>query len=154
MKIQKYLVLIIIILLIYSVPLFAAGAILNDANDFFSSHDPSNISLYIYNESDATNCEAGKYYCFNYTLKTIQVSIPTLGSTSITMRIEGRTDSSDDLTTWGDIYSKTYTSATTIDDFITVTEHTEYIRVGLLVVGDSTDDVTIKGNFGIPKALR
>ncbi|TRZ50101.1 MAG: hypothetical protein D4S01_07335 [Dehalococcoidia bacterium] len=115
MKITKFFVLILAIIIIYSGSLFAAGAIFNDAEDFFTSYDPSQTSDYIYNESDASG--------------------------------------DDDLTTWGNIYSKTYTAATTIDDIIMVTEHLEYLRVGLIVVGDSTDDVTIKGNFGIPKAL-
>ena len=153
MKTIKFIVLILAIIIIYSGTVFAAGAIYSDAEDFFTNYDPSQTSDYIYNESDASGDEDGKYYCYNYTLKSIQVSIPTLGSTSIGVRIEGRTDSSDDLTTWGNIYSKTYTAATTIDDIIMVTEHLEYLRVGLIVVGDSTDDVTIKGNFGIPKAL-
>jgi len=153
MKIKKIIIFIFAIIIIYSTSLFAAGAIISDAEDFFTNFDPSQTSDYIYNESDASGDEDGRYYCYNYTLKSIQVSIPTLGSTSIGIRIEGRTDTSGSSTSWGNIYSKTYTSATLIDDIIMITEHLEYLRVGIIVVGDSTDDVTIKGNFGVPKAL-
>jgi len=152
MKIKKIIVFILAFTIIYSGSVFASS-ILSDAEDFFTNYDPSQTSDYVYNESDASGDEDGKYYCYNYTLKSIQISIPTLGSTSIGVRIEGRTDSSDDLPSWGNIYSKTYTSATTIDDIVMITEYLEYLRVGLIVVGDSTDDVTIKGNFGIPKGM-
>jgi len=154
MKIKKLLIFVIAILIIYPSIAFSAGAILNDQHNFYNGHDPSNTSLYVYDSSDATSDTAGRYYCLNYTLKTIQVSVPTLGSTSISMRIEGQTDSSGDVAGWANIYTKSYTGATTIDDIVMITEHLKYIRVGLKVTSDGSDDLTITGNFGIPKSLR
>jgi len=150
---KTFAIILAILFLLISSNLYAAGAILSNYETFYKNYDPSNTAYYVYDAADGSGDESGKYYCYNYTYKTIQISIPTLASTSIAVRIEGRVDSTTDLVSWANIYSKTYTSPTTIDDSIMVTEHMEYIRIGLLVTGDSTDDVSIRGNFGIPKAL-
>ena len=130
-----------------------AGAINSMSYSFYDAFDP-NATVYVYNSDNGVAVESGKLHVYNYLLKTVQVSIPTLGSTSVSVRVEGRSASPESgQTTWSDIYTKTYTAATTIDDVIMITEHVEYIRVGVKVVGSGTDAVTIKGNFGFPRSI-
>lgn len=128
-------------------PVCFPQAILSNYHSFYSSFDP-NATSYIYDPNNAVAATSGQYYCYNYTFKTIQISVPTLGSSSLDVRIEGKVDNA---STWSDIYSKQYTAATTIDESVMVTEHMEYIRVGLKITGNSTDSVSITGNFGVPR---
>ena len=103
-------------------------------------------NTYVYNDSVGTNSANtdGLVECRNFTQKrTIQISIPTLGSTSIDVRIEGRAGTS---TTWGEVVTKNFSAATTIDYLINAVEWVEEIRVGARSNGTAgTDSVTITG---------
>lgn len=103
-------------------------------------------NTYVYNDSSGTNSANtdGLVECRNYTRKrTIQISIPTLGSTSIDVRIEGRAGTS---TVWGEVVTRNFSSATTIDYLINAVEWIEEIRVGARSNGTAgTDLITITG---------
>ena len=130
--------------------IYAVGAKYTATNTFYSEFDPNSTS-YVYDPNNATGATDGQYYVRNYAEKTIQVRIPTLGSTSIDFRIEGRVQGSSN---WADVYSKNYSSATTVDELIMITEHLDYIRIGLKVNTDGTDSVSVVGNFATTGNLR
>ena len=121
---------------------------MNKEHVFFNAHDP-NQSSYEYDGNHAQGGYSGEVYTYNYAEKTIQIRIATLNSASIDVRIEGRVE---DANSWANVYSKNYASATTIDELVSVSEHLEYLRVGLRANTDSTgDSVTIFANFGVPR---
>ena len=145
----SFLIAIAIILFFCSQYAFAGGAMYNYTHDFFTHYNPDVTSDYVYDEEDTTTDLAGAYGCGSMPYKTIQISIPVLQSTSISVRIEGQIE---DANTWADIYTKSYTSATSIDDSVMVTEHLHNIRVGLKATGEATtDSVTVRGHFGVLK---
>jgi hypothetical protein len=113
--------------------------------EFFTGYNPTNATDYVYDEAGGTDTDSGWVEIKNVFDKgTLQVSIPTLGSTSITVRIEG-------MTTKGagpfEIDTKTYTVATSIAEVWNVLEYADKIRVGLLVDTNGTDTVDIAGDF-------
>lgn len=151
---MKKLITVLLIILCFSFIFcstsFAVGAKYTATNSFFTEFDPNSTS-YVYDEDNGTDATDGQYYVRNYAEKTIQVRIPTLGSTSIDFRIEGRVQGSSN---WAEVYYKNFSSATTVDELIMVTEHLDYLRVGLKVNTDGTDSVSVIGNFATTGNLR
>lgn len=113
---------------------------------FFEGYNPPGASTYYYNSANGTSSLAGAVTCQGiYTAKTLLLSVPTLGSTSITIRIEGKTRNS---TTWGDVYTQTFSSATVIDTIINFIEYGYQTRIGVMSNGTKgTDSVYVTGDF-------
>lgn len=150
-KLIKILLCVLVFLLAIAVTQWvqARGAMYNYSHNFFTHYDPDVTSDYVYNESDSTSNIAGAFGVGAMPYKSIQISLPTLQSTSLSVRIEGQIE---DANTWADVYTKSYSSALAIDDLVMITEHLQKIRVGLKVTGDvTTDNVTIRGHFGVLK---
>ena len=116
---------------------------------WFSAYDlGGNIgtNTYVYNDATGTNSANtdGQVECRNYDKsKTIQISVPTLGSTSIDVRAEGRAGTD---TTWGELFTENFSAATTIDFMGPIVEYVEEIRVGARSNGTAgTDVITVTG---------
>lgn len=114
--------------------------------EFFSGYNAPGTGTFYYNSANEVAASSGAVTTKGiYTAKTLLLSIPTLGSTSITIRIEGKTKNS---TTWANIYSKTYSVATTIDDIVNVVEYIDQIRIGVKAnTTKGTDSVNCTGSF-------
>jgi len=113
-----------------------------ETKTFYSAFDATSTS-YVYDSAGGTAATSGQFDVQRFDEKTILIAITTLNSTSIAVRIEGKVNG-----TWGNIYTKTYTAATSYPEVVYVIENIEYIRVGLIVVSDvASDSVTITGNF-------
>ncbi len=114
--------------------------------DAYNLGDTIGTGTYVYNDAAGTNSANtdGLVECRNYDLsKTIQVSIPTLGSTSIDVRAEGRAGTS---TAWAELFTENFSAATTIDFIAPVVEYVEEIRAGARANGTKgTDVITITG---------
>lgn len=149
---KRLLILSILIsfLLFLTISAFAGSGKITATNTFYAAFDP-NATSYVYDPNNGDAITDGRYYVRNYEEKTVQVRIPTLGSTSIDFRIEGQVRGS---STWADVYSKNYSSATTVDELVMITEQLDYIRIGLKVNTDGTDSVTVVGNFSIDRNIR
>jgi len=144
-----FVILFIFLVIISNRYAYAGGAMYNYTHDFFTAYNPDVSGDYVYNESDGTDDSVGGYGVGAMPYKTIQIRIPTLQSTALSVRIEGQVE---DANSWADVYTKSYTSATTIDELVMVTEHLHKIRVGLKPSGEATtDSVTIRGHFGVLK---
>jgi hypothetical protein len=116
---------------------------------WFDSYDLGGsvgTNTYVYNDATGTNSANtdGLVEARNYTeQKSVQISVPTLGSTSIDARVESRAGTD---TAWGEIVTVNFASATTIDHIVNVVEYCEEIRVGVRSNGTAgTDSVTITG---------
>ncbi len=117
--------------------------------EWYSSFDPSSLT-YIYNESGGATATSGLLDIKDSLgPKTLYVSIPTLNSTSITVRAECKPKA---LTVWHEVHTEVYTAATTIAETWPLLEYSGDFRVGLIVVGDSSGDVVdVSGDFVSPK---
>lgn len=122
--------------------------------EWYTAFDPVSAT-YIYNESGGTDVDSGELdTSFIVDKGNILVSIPTLdaGSGTITMRIEGRTKGS---AVWANVYTKAYTTATTIAEVFPINSYFDAIRIGLTVTNTPfTDDVTVEGDFVVSKYNR
>jgi hypothetical protein len=114
-----------------------------EGHTFFSAYNVTSAT-YVYNADGDSGANDGQFSVEKYSNISIQIGIPTLGSTSIDVRIEGQVKSSD---RWATVWSKNYASATTIDELVVVTENLEYLRVGLKVNTNGTDSVNVYGGF-------
>jgi len=113
---------------------------------FFDAYNPPGTGTFYYNPASETASTSGAVTCKGiYTSKTLLLSVPTLGSTSISVRIEGKTKNA---TTWAEVYTKTFTAASTIDSIINVVEYLDQIRIGVKAnTSKGTDSVNITGSF-------
>ena len=113
---------------------------------FFEAYNPPGTSTFYYNPASEVTSTAGAVTCKGiYTAKTLLLSVPTLGSTSISVRIEGKTKNA---TTWAEVYTKTFTVASTIDSIINVVEYLDQIRIGVKAnTTKGTDSVNVTGSF-------
>lgn len=112
--------------------------------DFYSAFNPTSTS-YIYNEAGGQAIADGEIDLRHiHSSGIVQISVPTLGSVSLDVRVEARIAGS---STWGLIYSKNYTAATTIDKIVNISEMIDYLRVGVKTTTDGTDVINIAGNF-------
>jgi len=116
-----------------------------EGREFFSAYNPTSAS-YIYDEAGGQAATSGQFFVEKYDEKIIQIAIPTLGSTSIDVRIEGRVKDAGS-GRWGEVWTKNYAAATTIDELVVIPELLEYIRVGVKVNTNGTDSITILGSF-------
>lgn len=125
-----------------------AGLVSSSHVDHFTAFNPTSTS-YIYNEAAGTSTTAGSV-SFAGVLGAItsQVSIPTLGSTSIDVRWEGQVENS---TTWFNIYTKNFASVTTIDYVLPISEYITNLRVGLKVNTNGTDVISIRTSTAVHK---
>lgn len=113
-----------------------------ETKTFYSAFDATSTS-YVYDAAGGTGATSGQYDVQRFDEKTILINVATLNSTSVDVRIEGKIGG-----TWGDVYTKQYTAATSYPEVVFVTENMEYIRVGLIIVSDAADDsITVTGNF-------
>jgi len=113
--------------------------------EIFTDFDPSSTS-FIYNEAGGTSTASGSVIVEGLAdVKTVQIAVPTLGSASLTVQIEGRNRKAG---TWGLIFSKVYTAAETIDRNVNVLESVDSIRAGLKIATDGTDTVSVFAKFG------
>ena len=113
---------------------------------FFDAYNPPGTGTFYYNPASEVTSTAGAVTCKGiYTSKTVLLSVPTLGSTSISIRIEGKTKNA---TTWAEVYTKTFTAASTIDSVINVVEYLDQIRIGVKAnTSKGTDSVNVTGSF-------
>lgn len=112
--------------------------------EFYSDFDTNSLT-FIYNEAGESSITSGEIdLSAIHDNGIIQISVPTFGSGSIQIRIEGRVEN---MTTWGVIYSKIYTGASSIDKVVKISESIASIRVGILVVTPGVDIINIRGTF-------
>lgn len=118
---------------------------------WYTSFDPTSTS-YVYNEAGGTATNSGLLACEYIThTRTLFVEIPTLNSTSITVRAEVKPVGS---TIWHEAYTQVFSAATTIGEIWPILEYSGDFRVGLLVIGDVAGDVVnISGEFMTGKGL-
>ena len=108
----------------------------------FVDYNPTSTS-FVYNSAGETSITAGKVDMKSYKAdRHIQVAVKVLGSTSVTVRIEGKSTAA---TTWGLIFEKAYTAAE--DEIINILEKTDDVRVGLKIAGNGTDTVSVIGQY-------
>jgi len=109
---------------------------------FFSAYDVASTS-YVYDSAGGTAATSGQLDVQRFDQKTILVMITTLTSTSVDVRIEAKVYG-----TWGNVWTKNYTAATSVAELVNVTESMEYIRVGMKVnTNVAGDSFTVLGNF-------
>lgn len=105
--------------------------------DHYSAFNPTSAT-YIYNEAGGQTAISGEVVLFGNTgPKTLIISVPTLGSTSIDFRLEGKVGTS--MTTWSNIFTKNIAAATTIDIIIPISEYITSYRLGVKVNTNGTD---------------
>lgn len=108
--------------------------------DHFTNFDPTETAFYIYNEAAGSSISAGSVAVGGILDgRTVCVSIPTLGSGSILVRIEGKVKN---MTTWSNVYTfDAFTSATTIDSIVNISEYLSDFRIGVRIDGTNGTDV-------------
>ena len=112
---------------------------------FFSSYDPPGTDTYYYNNADGVAATSGAVDASHiFHSRDIHISIPTLGSTSVTIRAEGKLENS---TVWSDLYTKTYTAATTEADPWPILEYIDQFRMGAKEADTGTNIINIAGSF-------
>jgi len=105
--------------------------------DHFSNFNPTS-STYIYNEAGESAVTSGEIGVIgNDGAKTLIISVPTLGSTSIDFRLECKVGIS--MTTWAEILVVNVAAATTIDIPIPISEYMTAYRLGVKVNTNGTD---------------
>jgi hypothetical protein len=113
----------------------------------FDDYNPG-TSTYVFNNAGESDISAGKVDIKDISKDKIevQIKIPTLGSTSLTVGVFGKPKNS---TTWALIYAKIYTAitATGEDDYFPVLERPQDFRIGTKVDTPGTDSVTINVDF-------
>ncbi len=126
----------------------SSGLVSQKHIEHFTAFNPTSTS-YIYNEAGETATISGSVD-FQGVLGgvTSQVSIPTLGSTSIDVRWEGEVKNS---TTWFNIFTKNFTAATTIDYVLPSSEYITNYRVGVKVNTNGTDVISIRTSAAVHK---
>jgi len=128
----------------YSDPLSSTSTV--RTGEFYSAHVLASAS-YVYDESGGTAATSGQVNCMMFENKSIFFNVTVAGVTSVDIIIEGR--SANQSTTWGSIYTKSFTTSTTKDFVVPVVEHMDFIRVGVKYTGGAvtTDKVTITFSF-------
>jgi hypothetical protein len=108
----------------------------------FIDYNPTSTS-FVYNTAGGTSTTSGSVDMKNYKAdRHVQIAVKTLGSTSVTARVEGKSVAA---TTWGLIYEKVYTAVA--DEIVNIAEKTDDIRVGLKIAGNGTDTVSVIGQY-------
>jgi hypothetical protein len=105
--------------------------------DHYTAFNPTSAT-YIYNEAGGSAATSGEVNLTgNFGPKTLIISVPTLGSTSIDFRLEGKVGKT--MTTWSNIYTKNVSAATTIDIIIPISEYVTAYRLAVKVNTNGTD---------------
>ena len=117
------------------------------SHEFFSYYNVSNCSNYVYDENGNTGITYGQVNVRDHRWKTIQIGVPILGSSSVTVQVEGRTSAG---VSWAQVMVKTFAAGTGIDHLYDVTmPQLDWIRVGIKCNGtDGVDAVDVYGAFG------
>ena len=112
---------------------------------WFTAFDPTSIS-YVYNEAGGVALNSGLMDIKDIVYaRTLYISIPTLNSDSITVRVEVKPAFA---TEWAEVNTQIITDATAIGILWPVLEYSGNIRVGIKVTGPvSGDVVNISGDF-------
>ncbi len=105
---------------------------------FFNGYNVVATSNYVYNSSGGTNATAGLFPAKADEV-LVQYAVATLTATSLSFRIEGKFDKMD---RWAEVYSKTQTSVTTVDQLVQVSERFSNIRVGAKINNDDGSNAT------------
>lgn len=107
--------------------------------DHFTNFNPTSSS-YIYNEAGESAATSGEVTITGNTgPKTLIISVPTLGSTSLDFRLEGKVGIL--MSTWSNIFTKNVDTATTIDIIIPISEYITAYRLGVKVNTNGTDTI-------------
>ena len=105
--------------------------------DHYTAFNPTSAT-YIYNEAGESAATSGEVILTGNTgSKTLIISVPTLGSTSIDFRLEGKVGKV--MTTWANIFTKNIAAVTTIDIIIPISEYITSYRLGVKVNTNGTD---------------
>lgn len=107
--------------------------------DHYTSFNPTSTT-YVYNEAGGQTALSGSVNMTGHIgPKTLAVSVPTLGSTSIDFRLEYQVGSS--MSTWVSAYTFNVSAATTEDIGIPISEYMTAYRLGIKVNTNGTDVV-------------
>lgn len=118
---------------------FRTSLIYGQHIDHFTSFNPT-TSGYIYNETGGFSATSGEVSLRGLLgSKTLVISVPTLGSTSLDFRLEGKVGTA--MTTWSNIFTKNVASATTsnTDIIIPISEYITSYRLGVKTNTNGTD---------------
>jgi len=124
-----------------------------DRVEFFDDFDLGGSigsqTFYVYNETAGTfgtdTVTGGEVKTIRYTeAMAVTIAVPTLGSSSVDWRIEGRFGTASQ---YALIASGTISAATTIDEVVPIAENPEAIRVGLRASSIGGDQVDVYGLF-------
>lgn len=108
--------------------------------DHYSAFNPTSAT-YIYNEAGGSTATSGEVILTGNTgPKTLVISVPTLGSTSLDFRLEGKVGTS--MTTWANIYTINVSSPTTTDIIIPISEYITSYRLGVKVNTNGADNIS------------
>lgn len=116
---------------------FTKGASYGMHIDHYTAFNPTSAT-YIYNEAGESAAASGEVSLIgHFGPKTLIISVPTLGSTSIDFRLEGKVGTT--MTTWANIFTKNIADMTTIDVMIPISEYITAYRLGVKVNTNGTD---------------
>lgn len=116
---------------------FTKGASYGMHIDHYTAFNPTSAT-YIYNEAGESAAASGEVSLIgHFGPKTLILSIPTLGSTSLDFRLEGKVGTT--MTTWANIFTKNVAASTTIDIMIPISEYITAYRLGVKVNTNGTD---------------
>lgn len=114
---------------------FTKGASYGMHIDHFTAFNPTSSS-YVYNEAGGTTTTDGEVLITGNTgPKTLHISVPTLASTSLDFRLEGKSGTR--ITTWANIF--TFNTTVTTDEIIPISEYITSYRLGVKVNTNGTD---------------
>ena len=108
---------------------------------FFNGANVTATSNYVYDSDGSIGDDAGAITCKSDSV-LIQYCAATLSASTLYFRIEGRFSP---MNRWAEVYSRTITSANSIDQLVNVTERFKEIRVGTKVNNSATPNVLYVG---------
>lgn len=115
---------------------FSTGSLYGMHIDHYTAFDPDSAT-YVYNEAGGQTSSSGEVSLLGLSgPKTLVIYVPTLGSTSIDFRLEGKVGA---MATWTEIYVENVTSAMTIGKCIPICEYFTAYRLGVKVNTDGED---------------
>ena len=109
----------------------------------FDTFDPTSAT-YIYNDAGGSAIASGEVDLEEHVgLKTLVVSVPTLGSTSIDFRIEGKVGT---MATWSNVYTFNVSAAHGAgeDIIVPIMEYLTAFRIGVKVNTNGTDVINCR----------
>ena len=109
---------------------------------FFNAYNVVSTAAYVFDSAGGTAATVGWVPCSGMTNKNILFYLPTLGSTTVHLLIQGRIAG-----IISQIYQKDYAAVTTYGEEIPITGEYDEIRVGLKVTTNGTDSVSVAYQF-------